>query len=120
MTVGVLNRVDTLADAKGEVTTKGNMRTQGDRVPFYNVIQLDEIIADVLGVGAKTKKVRAAYERLIKGCGTEMDVLLRVGEKELAQHADAPIVRGIMNMRKGKVSIVPGYDGEYGRITVGE
>ena len=120
VTVGVLNRVDTLADAKGEVTTKGNMRTQGDRVPFYNVIQLDEIIADVLGVGVKTKKVRAAYERLIKGCGTEMDVLLRVGEKELAQHADAPIVRGIMNMRKGKVSIVPGYDGEYGRITVGE
>lgn len=118
VTVGVMHRVDVLADKKNKMTRKGNVCTQENRVPFYNVIQLDEIIADVLGVGVKTKKVRTAYERLIKGCGAELDILLNASEKELARHADELVVRGIMNMRKGKVVIVPGFDGEYGKISV--
>lgn len=118
VTVGVLSRVEALADIKGKVVRKGNMCTQEDRVPFYSIVQLDEIIAAVLGVGVKTKKVRAAYERLVKGCGAELDVLLTVPKKELAQHADEAVVRGIMNMRAGKVNVVPGYDGEYGKISV--
>lgn len=117
-TVGVLNRVEMLADQKNEIKSTGNFREQVGRVPFYSIVQLDEIIADVLQVGIKTKKVKAAYERLIKGCGTEIDVLMSVAEQELMNHADERVVRGVMNMRKGKVDIVPGYDGEYGKIKI--
>jgi uncharacterized protein (TIGR00375 family) len=118
VTVGVLNRVEVLADIKHKMVRKGNLCTQEGRVPFYNIIQLDEVIANILHVGVKTKKVRTVYERLIIGCGKELEILLNVPEKELAQHADETVVRGIMNVRKGKVVIVPGYDGEYGKITV--
>ena len=118
VTVGVLNRIGVLADAKRAVTEKGNMRTAENCVPFYAVIQLDEILSDTLGVGVKTKKVRAAYERLIIGCGTELDILMHISEKELKVHADEQVVQGIMNMRKGNVTIMPGYDGEYGKISV--
>ncbi|OGM94696.1 hypothetical protein A2524_02240 [Candidatus Wolfebacteria bacterium RIFOXYD12_FULL_48_21] len=118
VTVGVLNRVDALADTKTTVTSKGNMRTQGDRVPFYSIIQLNEIIADALSVGVKTKKVQAAYERLLKGCGTEIDILMNAPKRELLAHADERIVRGIMNMRAGEVAVIPGYDGEYGKIHI--
>lgn len=118
VTVGVLNRVDALADKKGGTTKKGNLHTQKDRVPFYSVIQLDELIAAVLHVGVKTKKVQTAYEQLLKGCGTELDILMNKPEHELLAHADERIAHGIMNMRAGKVAIVPGYDGEYGKIKV--
>lgn len=118
VTVGVLSRVDALADVRVKTAGKGNLRECGDRVPYYNIIQLDEIIADVLRIGVKTKKVRSAYERLVKGCGTEMDILLHVGEEQLLRHADSSVARGIMGMRKGKVLIVPGYDGEYGKISI--
>ena len=118
VTVGVLNRVDILADAKGSVKTVGNLSTQENRVPFHSIIQLDEIIADVLGVGVKTKRVKMAYERLVKECGTEIDILMNINESDLLQHTDQHIVQGIMNMRAGKVRIVPGFDGEYGKISV--
>ena len=118
VTVGVLNRVDALADGKSGVKRKGNLCTREGRTPFYNMIQLDEIIADVLDVGVKTKKVKAAYDRLLKGCGVELDILLYVQEKELMQHADEAVARGIMRVRQGKVSVMPGYDGEYGKIQV--
>lgn len=119
VTVGVLNRLGALADTDVMVTKKGNMSGAEKRVSFYSIIQLDEILADVLGVGVKTKKVRAAYERLIIGCGTELDILLHVPEGDLLLYADEAVVLGIMNMRKGRVTIVPGYDGEYGKISVG-
>lgn len=118
MTVGVLNRIGVLADAKSMVTRKGNLCTQEGRVPFYNIIQLDEIIADVLGVGVKTKRVRTAYERLIAGCGSEIEILMDRTEEELILHADEGVVQGILHMRQGKVNITPGYDGEYGKIRI--
>ena len=118
VTVGVLHRVEALADRKNKTVRKGSVCAQEGRVPFYSIIQLDEIIADVLGVGTKTKKVRTVYERLIKGCGAELDILSDVPEKELANHADKEVARGIMAVRKGHVSVVPGYDGEYGKIAV--
>ena len=118
VTVGVLNRVEILADIKSSAKRKGNLCTQEGRTPFYSIVQLDEIIADTLEVGIKTKKVRVVYERLIKGCGTEIGILLECAEKKLLEHADKEIVRGIIQMRKGKVKIAPGYDGEYGKIRI--
>jgi uncharacterized protein (TIGR00375 family) len=55
LTIGVLNRVDSLADQ--EPSSEG-------RVPFKSLIPLEEIMADVFNVGAKSKKVQDEYLRL--------------------------------------------------------
>ena len=57
LTIGVMNRVAKLADRKlGEGSES--------RVPFKHLIPLDEIIADVFGVGASSKAVKKEYEKL--------------------------------------------------------
>ncbi len=111
VTVGVLSRVEELADRpEGYQDPK--------RVPFKNLIQLDEIIGDALGFGSKTKSVRQEYEVLIKSFGSELNVLLETGIDELARVVRPEIARGVELVRSGKVSIQPGYDGEYGRIKI--
>jgi len=111
VTIGVMNRVDKLAD---RVAGKGG---EG-RVPFHNLIPLDEIIADVFGVGVSSKAVKKEYEELIKNIGTEFRVLLEANYEELIKATSPAIAKGIISVREGKVELVPGYDGEYGKIKI--
>jgi uncharacterized protein (TIGR00375 family) len=111
MTIGVLNRIDKLADKKeGEGAD--------NRVPYKSLIPLDEIIADVLGVGVSSKAVKKEYEELIKNIGTEFRVLLEVSYEELSKATSPVIAKGIINVREGKVEVIPGFDGEYGKIKI--
>lgn len=109
VTVGVMHRVEKLAD-----------RAEGERpsgaIPYRNIVPLEEIIANALGVGVGTQTVEREYLSLIDLCGTEFDALLKTHEEELRKGAPARIVEGIMRMREGKVSVEPGYDGEYGKV----
>ncbi len=57
LTIGVMNRVAELADRPSvEVEGKGYYQEYDERVPYYNLITLDEIIAEVYGVGVAAKK----------------------------------------------------------------
>ena len=109
VTVGVMHRVEKLAD-----------RAEGNRppnaIPYKNIVPLEEIIADALGVGVGTQAVEREYLTLIDKCGTEFAVLLKTSEEELRKVAPARIVEGIIRMRQGNVQIEPGYDGEYGKV----
>jgi len=111
MTIGVMNRVDKLAD-----------RTPGqgseNKIPFKNLIPLDEIIADVLGMGVSSKAVKKEYEELVKNIGNDFKVLLEASHEELSGATSSAIADGIINVREGKVELIPGYDGEYGRIKI--
>ncbi|MBN1794115.1 MAG: DNA helicase UvrD [Candidatus Omnitrophica bacterium] len=111
VTVGVMHRVETLAD-----------RPEGARpertVPFRNMIPLGEIIADVLGKGVQTKTVTTEYMNIIKRFGTEFAVLLDVPEDELCKNVSPRIASAVIKVRQGAVNIHPGYDGEYGRIEI--
>lgn len=101
LTVGVVHRIQDLADRKKPKIQK----------KFINLIPLQEIISEALGFGPNTKTVMTEYENLIKKFGSEFNVLL-----------DAPVQgiigEAIMRVRNGKVIIQPGYDGEYGKITI--
>jgi len=110
LTLGVLNRVEELADRpKGEKPEKF--------IPFKSLIPLEEIIANALGVGPATKSVAAEYDKLIKN-HTEFDILLNVSTEELKQIVSNEIVEGIIRVREGKVNLIPGYDGVYGKINI--
>ncbi len=111
MTIGVMNRIDKLADRVSGEDGK-------NRVPFHNLIPLNEIIADVLGVGVSSKAVKKEYEKLIKNIGTEFRILLEASYEELNKATSPVIASGIISVREGKVELIPGYDGEYGKIKI--
>ena len=111
VTVGVMHRVEALAD-----------RPEGAKspraIPFKHLVALDEIIGDALGVGVGSQAVEREYQQLIHTCGTEFDVLLKAPEDELRKATSAKIVEGILRMRRGEVTVEPGYDGEYGKVKI--
>lgn len=119
LTIGVMNRVDKLANRHNlKIENRGNYHQCGKRVPYYNLIPLEEIIAEAYGMGVGAKKVKIEYEKLIKTFGNELKILLEVGDGELRQTADARVAEGVKRIREGKVKIRPGYDGEYGEIKI--
>jgi len=111
LTIGVLNRVEELADRPEGFKPAGV-------VPFKSLIPLEEIIADALGVGVISKRVRDEYEKLISVFSSEFEVLLNAEQSSLQSATLPEIAEGIMRVRGGKVRIEPGYDGEYGKIKI--
>ncbi|HRY76898.1 MAG TPA: endonuclease Q family protein, partial [Candidatus Paceibacterota bacterium] len=111
LTIGVMNRVDALADRPVGYQPEG-------RVPFKKLVPLNEIIAESLGVSVISKKVKAEYERLIGIFGTELHILLDVDLSEIKAQASAELADGLRRMREGNIYIRPGYDGEYGKVKI--
>lgn len=111
VTVGVMNRVEALADRQEDFRREG-------AVGFKNLVSLDEIIAEALDVGKETAGVQREYKSLTQRLGTEFEILLEVPEAELAKNCNPRIAKGIAKVRKGEVEVLPGYDGEYGQIKI--
>jgi uncharacterized protein (TIGR00375 family) len=111
LTVGVMHRVEELADRpEGFIPKKA--------IPSIHLIPLEEVIAEALGVRVGTKAVEAEYERLVERGGSEFQILLSATPDELASFVPARTLEGIIRMRQGKVSIIPGHDGVYGKISL--
>jgi PHP family Zn ribbon phosphoesterase len=112
LTLGVLHRIEELADRPWDYVPE-------DAVPQKHVIQLEEIIADAKGVAPSSKKVQAEYEKMLARGGTEFEILLDKGGDELKEiTTDGKVAEGIMRMRREEVSVVPGFDGEFGKISI--
>ena len=108
VTIGVLSRVEDIADRPASVSAE-------NRVPFKYIVPLREIIGEVLSVGKKSKAVDTIYRSLVPTFGSEFDVLIHVPATDL--YAENPdISRAIEKMRRGELSITPGYDGIYGIV----
>ena len=111
LTVGVLHRVEKLAD-----------RGEGEAAPerrFEYLVPLEEVIGSALGVGPNSKKVQGVYFALVEQIGPELEVLRTADIAKIAQCSGQSLVaEGVRRMRSGKVAIAPGYDGEYGRIGI--
>lgn len=111
LTVGVMHRVEEMAD-RPEGFVPGNS------ISSIHLIPLEEIIAESLAVGVGTKAVEAEYERLIKTGGSEFAVLLDMPPEELKRFTTSRVLEGIVRTRQGKLDIVPGHDGVYGKIRI--
>lgn len=111
LTIGVLNRVEELADRQeGEGSQ--------NKIPFKSLIPLEEIIADALHQGTATKEVAKEYKKLIENFDSELNILLDVSEGKLASITRPEIAEAVSRVREGKVFIEPGYDGVYGKIKI--
>jgi uncharacterized protein (TIGR00375 family) len=107
LTIGVLNRVEELADREEGFRPKG-------AVPFRRLIPLSEVIAAYYKTSlVASKKVWAAFNSLTEGA-SELEVLLNLSREEIARRSDERLASYIISVREGSVYIQPGYDGEYG------
>ncbi len=116
LTVGVLARVAELAD-------RPNGFKPARAVSYKNVIPLDQIISDSIGLSVTSntgwpKRVLYEYEKLIKSFGNEFNVLLNTSADNLEKSTLPEIAEGITKVREGLVHIEPGFDGEYGKIRI--
>jgi uncharacterized protein (TIGR00375 family) len=111
LTVGVMHRVEELADRPaGFVPSKA--------IPSIHLIPLEEIIAEALGQGVGTKGVDKEYMQLVEQAGTEFAILIDLPSEEIKRIAPPRVYEGIMRVRKGELTITPGYDGVYGTISI--
>lgn len=111
ITVGVMHRLKGLADRK-----EGYIL---DSSPSYkSVVPLAEIIGEALSLSPDSLTVEREYFQLIKNLGNEFRILLEAEEAELKEKCPPGIIKGIMNMRRGDITTIPGYDGEYGKVKV--
>lgn len=111
LVIGVLNRVEELADRKAGFKPK-------KAVPFKKLVELDKIIAEALGIKSRhSLAVQKQYRGLIKEYGQELYILLDLDLKKV-KGVDARIVEGIRRVRAGELIITPGFDGEYGKISI--
>ncbi len=111
LTIGVMHRVDSLADRKEGFTL-------GSSPSYKRAVPLSEIIGGSLGVGPDSLTVEKEYFRLIKNLGSEFNILFELPDKVLKEACPPKIAKGIINVRSGNIEITPGYDGEYGKVKI--
>ncbi len=109
VTVGVMHRVETLAD-----------RPEGGQParthPFFSLVPLPEVLAQVYGVGVNSRQVQQNYQALLAQLGPELAILQDVPLEQIERAGGGLLAEGIRRMRAGEVVIAGGYDGEYGVI----
>ncbi len=112
LVIGVLGRAEELADRPVGYRPLG--------APGYRkIVELDKIIAEALGIKSRfSKQVQLEYHRLIKMFGPELHILLDLDLASLKGRADKRLVRALTNLRAGKIKINPGFDGQYGELSL--
>jgi PHP family Zn ribbon phosphoesterase len=112
LTLGVLHRVEALAD-----------RPQGGAPPpgatgQKRIVPLEELLAEAFGCGVNTRRVREEYLRLVVAGGSEFGVLLDRSLEELARFCRPEVLKVLRRMREGRISVAPGYDGVFGKVSL--
>ncbi len=108
LTVGVLHRIEELADRKPGEKPSG-------AIPFISAVPLQEVISNASGKSPGSEYVKKAYAGLVAAFGTEFGVFLDAGTEEI-RRIDPKLGEAMDNMRNGKINITPGYDGVFGVV----
>lgn len=123
LTVGVMHRVDQIADRlEGELgLTKedGWIKTKKFNRPGYKrIVPLLEVVAEALGSSVSSQKTLAVFDDLINNFDSEISVLLDVPIEEITKLTSQRVAEGINKVRQEDIVIDPGFDGVYGIVKI--
>lgn len=109
LTVGVMHRVETLADRMDDVlpATAGGVRS---------LVPLPEVLSELYEVGSKSKRVSQQYEHLLGQLGPELPLLTEVPVDDVRRVTSSLFAEAITRLRERRVIRDAGYDGAYGTI----
>ncbi len=111
VTIGVLNRVAQLAD-------RVNPLDRPRRGQAHSVVPLKEILGEILGTSATSRKVECRYWELLGMFGPELPLLLWTPEERLEEAGETVLAEAIRRVRARAVEVHGGYDGEFGRVRI--
>ncbi|MGB5049307.1 MAG: UvrD-helicase domain-containing protein, partial [Caldilineaceae bacterium] len=109
VTVGTLHRIEELADRPLGYRPVGSPA-------FESLIPLPEILSEIEGVGAGSKRVQAQYFGLLERLGSELAILRQIPLEDIDAAGGPLLAEAVRRMRAGDVQAQAGYDGEYGVI----
>ena len=112
-TVGVLHRVETLAD-RSEAATPPTAGAVSSLVP------LPEVLSEIASSGPASRTVERNYDQALARLGSELSILQSVPTEDIARAGSSLLAEAIGRLRAGQVIREPGYDGEYGVIRLFE
>lgn len=126
LTVGVMHRVEDLAkreeknfsyksDENGVVWV---VDPRGIRPPSVSLVPLLEILSESLHAASSSQKVLSVFNSLIQSLGSEHEILLRSSIDEIRRQAGVRVAEAIEKVRGRNISIIPGFDGEYGKVHI--
>jgi uncharacterized protein (TIGR00375 family) len=110
LTVGVLSRVEDLADRPEDAPPPPHARQ------VTHLVQLPQVLGEVLRVGSKSKRVTGKLNELVAALGPELEILTRTPLDAVGRVGGELLAEAIGRLRRGEVRRIPGYDGEYGVI----
>ena len=114
LTVGVMHRVEDLADRPEEVAPPATAGTTQSLVP------LPEILSEILEVGPKSRQVSRHYESLLGRLGPELPLLNSVPLEDIRPTTSSLVAEAVSRLRRQEVVREAGYDGVYGTIRLFE
>jgi superfamily I DNA/RNA helicase len=112
LTVGVLSRVEELADRPEGIRPDG-------AADFRSLIPLPEIMSEILGAGPKSKTVLGEIDKLTAALGPELVILQDMPLDDIQAYSPL-LAEAVARLRRGEVTREAGYDGEYGVIRLFE
>ena len=110
LTVGVMHRVEDLADRAPDAAPPD---TAGDT---WGLIPLPEILGEIHRVGPKSKRVAQDYEGLLARLGPELQLLNALPLEDIGPVAPPLVAEAVARLRRREVIRDAGYDGVYGTI----
>ena len=101
LTLGVLHRVRSLSygyrdeeSRKAKPDADGFIHPPDERPPFLRLVPLEELLAETIGVGRRSKAVANIYQRLCAELGSELAALAWADAEDLRRAAGEQVAEG--------------------------
>jgi PHP family Zn ribbon phosphoesterase len=111
VTVGVLSRIDDLADRPVGFKPSG-------APDFLQIVPIRDIASALFGVGKQSKRITRIYQELVGVIGSEFELLLNAPIDQIAKASNDEFAAIVQQMRDGDITMTPGYDGVYGKLSL--